>query len=1142
MKAKKIMLILFVLIYSQFLTAQTTLLDEGFEGSFPPTGWVILNLGSQTSGETWMQSATHHHTGSYSAFSQDGQAGDNMEEWLITNSISVPANSYIELTFWHKFQWASYSDGPEYVLISTSTPTPAAFTDTVFCEPGIGPTGWTEIILNNLPDYAGQTIYIAFVHTSANGYADAWILDDILIESFETGGTDIGMLSIEVPEDYVFINTDVFPSGVIKNQGTEEITDYFSINCEIVNESLVTVYTSSYMYIQAISSGQVDTITFYDAWTPTQGGDYTVIMSTSLTGDINPANDTITGETEVVQHYGTGGPDAFGYRWIDSEEPGGPVFNWIEISGTGTSAITYGGVPFYGDDNFSDTISFGFNFPFYGIDRTFCYIDVNGEMLLAHNTWYNAYPLIGWNYDGNMFNYVYPIPGYTQMPALISPYWDDLIADEGVGDVYFQTFGTEPNRYFVVEWHNLRFRYGTVEDTTLRFEVILHESGEIIFQYKTTAIGQTGSVCPHDNGRSSTVAIQNDDADIGLCYLREIVETGSYIGVEPLGNLLQDKLAIRFYMGEDNQPPAFLYEGKGSTFDNTPEIPVKIVDMSGLLSDSLYYNTGSGWEAVTHYNFIEPNMYYYQLPQIPNSTIVHYYFAATDNSDSLNRGTYPVNAPDSCFSFKILPTEGVDVLFAHPGGQDNQNLEFPKFIMALDAAGVIYDIYDWSEYEEYTFPQEYKAIFTYANSAGGSSKHDTLSIALMDFMDSGTNENPKNVFMASDNFAFAQHGYSNAKPMVKFYTAYMRGGYHPQGNPLEPPWGGTNGLGGPSCWDYSNGTVKAATGSPIGVIGVELPVYANSPDVLYNRDCPSWYASQVTNPGISSYDSFIFEDGPMANGQAYAYNYACAVWLDNLIYKSFYTSFDISQFTNDDDIKMIIADALEWFGIDVSFKIDLKAFLNGPFNGTDMNTYLNSSTYLPLSQPYNISPWNYLGTESVIAMPNANVVDWVLVELRDTTDAASATGSTIAAQQAAFVLNDGTITGMDGSSELIFNITIDENLFAVIWHRNHLGVLSANPLVETGGVYTYDFSTGEGQAYGGANGHKEIATGVWGMFGGDGNADKQISNSDKVDIWETQAGGSGYLSGDFSLDGQCNNTDKVEIWAPNTGRSSQVPE
>jgi hypothetical protein len=104
--------------------------------------------------------------------------------------------------------------------------------------------------------------------------------------------------------------------------------------------------------------------------------------------------------------------------------------------------------------------------------------------------------------------------------------------------------------------------------------------------------------------------------------------------------------------------------------------------------------------------------------------------------------------------------------------------------------------------------------------------------------------------------------------------------------------------------------------------------------------------------------------------------------------------------------------------------VDLSAFLEGPFNGTDMNTELNGLTDFPLSQPYNQPPWNYSGTESVGSIPNSNVVDWLLIELRDATDAPSATPPTIIAQQAAFVLMDGSVVGMDGSSILSFNHSI----------------------------------------------------------------------------------------------------------------------
>jgi len=46
-------------------------------------------------------------------------------------------------------------------------------------------------------------------------------------------------------------------------------------------------------------------------------------------------------------------------------------------------------------------------------------------------------------------------------------------------------------------------------------------------------------------------------------------------------------------------------------------------------------------------------------------------------------------------------------------------------------------------------------------------------------------------------------------------------------------------------------------------------------------------------------------------------------------------------------------------------ELNLKAFLEGPFNGTTMNTDLTNSTILPILQSYNTSPWNYTGTEAL---------------------------------------------------------------------------------------------------------------------------------------------------------------------------------
>ena len=138
------------------------------------------------------------------------------------------------------------------------------------------------------------------------------------------------------------------------------------------------------------------------------------------------------------------------------------------------------------------------------------------------------------------------------------------------------------------------------------------------------------------------------------------------------------------------------------------------------------------------------------------------------------------------------------------------------------------------------------------------------------------------------------------------------------------------------------------------------------------------------------------------------------------------------------------------------------------------------------------------------------------------------------------VSNDGSIVGLDGSSILSFNHSIIHSLYVVIWHRNHLGIMSAYALTESGGVYSYDFTTPAGQAYG-ADAQKDMGSGIYGLYSGNANADASINTGDKT-IWIIQAGTQGYKSADFNMDGQVNNADKNDQWVPNFGEGSQVPE
>ena len=63
---------------------------------------------------------------------------------------------------------------------------------------------------------------------------------------------------------------------------------------------------------------------------------------------------------------------------------------------------------------------------------------------------------------------------------------------------------------------------------------------------------------------------------------------------------------------------------------------------------------------------------------------------------------------------------------------------------------------------------------------------------------------------------------------------------------------------------------------------------------------------------------------------------------------------------------------------------------------------------------------------------------------------------------------------------------------------------------------------------------------MWGMVGGDANADGSVNDADNDVFWESQSGKYGYRSSDYSLDSQVDNKDKNDIWLPNSGTGTQV--
>ena len=132
----------------------------------------------------------------------------------------------------------------------------------------------------------------------------------------------------------------------------------------------------------------------------------------------------------------------------------------------------------------------------------------------------------------------------------------------------------------------------------------------------------------------------------------------------------------------------------------------------------------------------------------------------------------------------------------------------------------------------------------------------------------------------------------------------------------------------------------------------------------------------------------------------------------------------------------------------VSFS--LKVMLQGPYNDVTglMKTDLYTAGMIPSAQPFNTSPWNYAGTET--ATPVATSVDWVLVELRST-----ASGAALG-RSAGLLSSDGTISFIMNSITFPA-IHSGSSYYVVVWHRNHMPVMSATAVAVP--VTGYDFTS-----------------------------------------------------------------------------------
>jgi hypothetical protein len=162
----------------------------------------------------------------------------------------------------------------------------------------------------------------------------------------------------------------------------------------------------------------------------------------------------------------TGGPDDYGYTWDDSVP-----FNWIDAThGTDTGMSGSSNGPHVG------LIALPFAFKYYENTYPSVYIAGSGYLGFTNDNYY-------WSSYGQ-------IPSPATPNNVIAPYWSyfTLSGSGPTGRVFYISGGSTPNRYFAVEWNQVSSSPGSNNYT---FEVVLHENGDIVFQYGTMQYGNS---------------------------------------------------------------------------------------------------------------------------------------------------------------------------------------------------------------------------------------------------------------------------------------------------------------------------------------------------------------------------------------------------------------------------------------------------------------------------------------------------------------------------------------------------------------------------------------------------------------------------------------------------------------------------
>ncbi|MDI6840982.1 MAG: T9SS type A sorting domain-containing protein [bacterium] len=347
--------------------------------------------------------------------------------------------------------------------------------------------------------------------------------------------------------------------------------------------------------------------------------------------------------------------DNYGYYWLDSNSPGGPTYNWIDITGIGTEVIGLG------DDNNSGPYNIGFEFPYYWYRVDKFWIESNGAISFTYsdvyfpqedggNTIPNTTPpndlviplgadiAFGAGSQGRCYYYsnnvdtlvvsFINVPAWTQQ-GLVGAHTFQLILSANDSTILFQ-YGRQQGSFYqnmdcagienVIGNDGLQYLLNQMPDSGLAVKFIPPESttyqAKDIGVYEAISDGSKGIFCFPNEPIQIFATIKNygnvDAENFNVfCVIRRVAGATQYSDTESVASLPAGELTTVNFRDWTPTATGNYYanvrtalSGDINSINNTKDVEFMVITYPGWLiydsnpqqaQGSAWYGAGAGW-------------------------------------------------------------------------------------------------------------------------------------------------------------------------------------------------------------------------------------------------------------------------------------------------------------------------------------------------------------------------------------------------------------------------------------------------------------------------------------------------------------------------------------------------------------------